>query len=533
LANTPLGSAFISKSKYLSGLQCAKLLWHQYNAKDKFPPRGQSEQARFDQGHLVGEQAKALFPGGIEVGGYGQDFDEALQRSREALGQRKPLFEPAFMHKHAYARADILNPVGSNRWDIIEAKSSATLKPVYLDDLALQWYVYKGTGLKIRKCFILCINSKYMRRGEVNPAKLFTKVDVTREVSRRLNRVGRSINKMLKTLQLKKTPEISIGLQCDDPYPCPLHDMCWDFLPANSIFTLYSFRRKKSFDLLRRHIIDILDVPENVPLTAKQKIQMEALRTRKPHVGKDQIDEFLRSLVYPLYFLDFETFGTAIPLLDNVRPFQQVPFQFSLNVVRSQGSNPEHYGFLAEGTADPRPQLLEQLRSLLGDQGSIVSYNIVFERGRLKECAAVFKEFELWRRDIAVRFVDLMQPFRKFAYYHPDQKGSASLKSVLPALTGNGYDQLEIADGGTASLEYLRVTYQDVGDAERARVRKLLEDYCTLDTLGMVRVVEALQQLLRVDMERLSGLTRYGDCEAKEPFIDHESQHGVSKSNRS
>jgi hypothetical protein len=492
-----LGSAFISKSKYLSGLQCAKLLWHQYNAKDKIPSPGQSEQARFEQGHLVGEQAKALFPGGIEVGGNGQNLDEVLRLSREAVGQRKPLFEPAFMHKHAYARADILDPVSRNRWDITEVKSSTKMKLVHLDDLTLQWYVYKGAGLSIRKCFIFLINNRYVRRGEVNPRKLFTQVDVTKEVSRRLSGVGRRVSQMLKTIQLKQSPDVTIGPQCDDPHTCPLHDMCWDFLPANSVLTLYRFPKKKGFDLVRKQVLDVQDMPQRIPVTAIQRIQIETVRTHQAHVDKEKIQAFLQSLVYPLYFLDFETFGTAIPLLDNVHPFQQVPFQFSLHVLRSQGGIPEHYGFLAEGTSDPRPKFLDQLRSLLGDRGSIVSYNTAFEKPRLKECCAVFKQFEPWRRGIAIRFVDLWQPFRKFAYYHPEQRGSASIKSVLPALTGNGYDQLEIADGGTASLEYLRVTYQDVGGAERARVRNLLEEYCTLDTLAMVRVVESLRGLVQ------------------------------------
>jgi len=164
-----MNSPFLSKSKYISGLQCHKLLWHYYNAKDEIPEVDATTQAIFDQGHIVGEYAKKLFPDGVEIGKDVKEFEEVLTLSLKETALRKPLFEAAFKSNNAYARADILNPVGKDQWDIIEVKSSTEVKEINLQDLALQRFAYEGAGIKIANCFILHINNKYVRHGEINP----------------------------------------------------------------------------------------------------------------------------------------------------------------------------------------------------------------------------------------------------------------------------------------------------------------------------------------------------------------------------
>lgn len=204
---------------------------------------------------------------------------------------------------------------------------------------------------------------------------------------------------------------------------------------------------------------------------------------------------FLGQLEYPVSFLDFETFGTAIPLIDDSAPFQQIPFQFSLHILRRANTKLEHRSFLAEGTPDPRPEFMRQLQAVLPDSGSVVTYNASFETGRLKECCELLPEFKPWLRRVTPRVVDLLLPFRGFRYHHPAQHGSNSMKAVLPALTGKSYEHLAIQEGGAASREFLRVTHRQVTDAERRRVRRDLEEYCGLDTLGMVQIVDKLKRL--------------------------------------
>jgi hypothetical protein len=503
----------VSKSKYLAGLQCRKLFWTLYNDKGKIPPYDAATQAIFDQGHEVGHLAKSLFPGGIEIEGDPWDFTGLLARTREALKKRKPLYEAAFGARNAFARADILDPVETDAWDIIEVKSSTEVKPVNIHDLALQKFAAAGAGLNIRKCFLMHVDNTYIRRGEVEPEKLFAREDVTRRVAEELPSIEPNLSELLAVLQEKKAPEIAIGPHCDDPYTCVLHDVCWAFLPEDNPLRLNGLKKSEGFELIHRGILRIADIPDRPPLAGlkkgenllypaalkasdKQSIQIKSTRSGQPYVKKGKIKNFLERLIYPLYYLDFETFQSAVPLFDEVRPYQQVPFQYSLHIVAAPGAEPRHDSFLSEGWTDPRPEFLSRLRNALGDRGSIVSYNDAFERGILKTAVAVVPEYQAWWKGIEKRFVDLLEPFRAFSYYHPAQLGSASLKAVLPALTGGpGYESLDIKDGGTASWEYLRVTFGAEDPPDRDKVRKQLEEYCGLDTEGMIRIVDALAAL--------------------------------------
>lgn len=174
---------FISKSKFLLGLQCHKLLWTAFNAKDQIPPPDAQTQATFDQGQQVGSLAKKLFPNGIEVGAGVDDLGDVLRLTQAAIKLRRPVFEPAFSYHGGYANADILEPVDGNGWDIIEVKSSTSVKNVYIFDLAFQAFVYSGAGLKIRRCYLMLINPDFVRHGEIDPARFFQRHDVTAQVS--------------------------------------------------------------------------------------------------------------------------------------------------------------------------------------------------------------------------------------------------------------------------------------------------------------------------------------------------------------
>ncbi len=491
----PTRQPSLSKSTYLMGRQCTKLLWFRYNAKDQIPVPDESLQAVFDQGHEVGELAKQLFPGGIEIDTAPGDFDGAIGRTQEALKQRRPIYEATFSHGGGYARADILVPVAGSAWDLVEVKSTTGLKEdVHLPDIAFQAFVISGTGIKLRKCFLAHINNEFVRHGIIDPQKYFTLADVTQPVSAMSRDIEAQIDAMQRVIGAKSPPDVQIGPQCDSPYTCALHEQCWSFLPEASVFTLYR-GGQKAFSLLERGIQKIADIPADVELTDNQSIQRAAVLAGQPHIDRPALAAFLGQLEYPISYLDFETIGTAIPLFDGVSPYQQIPFQYSLHIQKSANSKLEHVSYLAAGTADPRPEFMQHLVKNLPATGSVVTYNASFETSRLNECCEQLPEFKPWLRKVTPRVVDLLLPFRGFRYHHPDQHGSNSMKAVLPALTGSGYDHLTIQEGGAASREFLRVTFGDVTDAERRRVRQALEEYCGLDTLGMLQIVNQLKSL--------------------------------------
>jgi len=298
----------ISKTKYLNGLQCKKLLWYIYNEPTAIPEPDEATQTVFAQGNLVGDYSKKLFPRGIEVD-HTKSFEEGLKSTQELISKRVPIFEAALTYKRCYARADILEPVGKDEWNLIEVKSSTDLKDVNYDDIGFQYYVYTGAGLKIDKCYLMCIDNTYIRKGDIDPNKLFKKIDVTDEIKTSYSKtIENNVAYMVQAIAAKTFIEIGIGAHCNDPYDCPLIDHCWSFLPERNVFLLYR-NKKLPMNLIQDGILELTEIPEKYKLSEKNQIQVDCEKTGKPHIDKEKIKEFLSTIQYPDYYMDFETCG--------------------------------------------------------------------------------------------------------------------------------------------------------------------------------------------------------------------------------
>jgi len=492
----------LTKSKYLNGLQCLKYLWIAVNDPKRIPEPDEQDQFRFDEGHLVGEYSKKLFPNGIDLPSSPADFGENLKETQKSLVIRKPLFEAGFLKDRVYSRADILDPVkgSKDKWDIIEVKSSTEVKDVHIQDVAFQKYCYEKAGLKINKCFLMHINKEYTRDGDIKVDQLFVKEDVSKKIDEEIKNIPERLPQMFKVIDSKEEPKSKIGEFCKDPYDCPIKNECWGFLPENSVFNLYR-GGKKSLDLFEQGILSIRDIPKDYELGDKQNIQLFCATNNKPHINKEAIRSFMKKLKYPLYFLDFETYQTVIPLYNGLRPYQQIPFQFSLHIIDKKG-NKKHHSFIAEGKADPRPEFFKKLKKLLAKKGSIIVYNQSFEQGRLKELAGLLPKENKTVDEFIKRMVDLLVPFRNFDYYDSKQHGSASIKYVLPALTKVTYKGMEIANGGQASLRYLFIIHgsydgKKANKEEIKKVREDLEKYCCLDTEAMIMILDKLNEVVK------------------------------------
>ncbi len=487
-----MASQLLSKSKYLNGLQCQKYVWVQVYEPERIPQADTVTQYVFDQGHLVGEYAKRLFPDGIDIPH--EDFMENIAATKKLLAERKPLFEAGILIGKIYCRVDILNPVNEDEWEIVEIKSGTSVKDVYIDDVSFQRYCCEQAGLRIRTCKLGFVNNQYVKNGEIEPRELFVLEDVSDQVEEVSAGIEERVLQLLGVISNKVCPEATIGPHCFAPYECSLRGECWAFLPENSVFDLRGGKTKQ-FALYEQGVLSITDIPDDIPLSRQQQIQKECVITGKVHVEKKEIRRFLGKLEYPLYYLDFETFGPAIPIYDGTRPYQDVPFQFSLHIVGSDGAEPVHYSFLADGKDDPRPQILQELRELLGSEGSIIAYCSGFEEGVLKGLVDAFPENADWLDGVLPRMVDLLFPFTHFHYYNASQKDTASLKKVLPAVTGKGYDEMGIGEGMDASVAYARITCGSATEEEIDKVRANLVEYCKLDTEGMIWVVDELRKL--------------------------------------
>ncbi|MAH43102.1 hypothetical protein CL614_05270, partial [archaeon] len=440
----------LTKSKYMSGLQCPRCMWIKIHKPEQMPEPDETAKLRFAEGNLVGNLAKKVFPKGIDIPT--QDFTGNIEQSKKLIAKKKTLFEPAIVYENLYSRMDILKTF-RNKWDIIEVKSTTRVKKEHIYDVAFQKYCCEKAGLTIRKCSLMHLNKEFVKKGRISSKKLFVIEDITEKVEKLKQETVDNIKYLLKIVDAKKPPKETIGSRCKNPYMCDLCNKCWKFLPEHHVFCLYR-GGKKSQELLENGILAIKDIPKTFELTEKQMVQKWCEDKASHYIDKKKVKEFLKKLKYPLYMLDFETYNTAIPLYKGLRSYQHIPFQFSLHIIEKKGSKPIHHSFLAKAKTDPRPKFAKELKKVLGNKGTIVVFNQSFEKGILRQLAEFMPKYKKFVIDAEKRIEDLLLPFREFHYYHPKQKGSASIKKVLPALCNKNYDDMEIGDGGTASSSY-------------------------------------------------------------------------------
>ena len=479
----------LSKSLILKGMQCPKALYLQKNPPDfEFPPQPDLE-AKFRAGHEVGILAQQLFPGGTEVPFEGLSVPEQIEQTRQLIDTgAEVIYEASFEYDGIFVKVDILVRDG-DAWQIHEVKMSTSVKEVNLNDVAIQFYVLGQAGLLISGAYLVHINNQYVRQGAIDVQQLFTSQDVLEEAVARQAGLPEMIDELRSDL-LGGEPQIDIGPHCSDPYDCDFIPYCWQHIPENSIFDLRGNGVKK-WNLYEQGIIRFDQIPLEM-LNKNQRHQVEATLNQQDSIDPDAVATFLDTLWYPLYHLDFETFNTAIPKYDGTRPYQQVPFQYSLHVQQEAGAEPEHYEFLAEPDVDPRRQLIEQLLDLIPEDGCVLTYNQTFEKGVLRDLADLFPDLagEIGKHMENVR--DLMVPFRRRDVYRWQMRGSYSIKEVLPAMVPDlSYAGMAVADGMAAMQAYHDMCAMDPGE-ELDQLRASMLEYCRLDTLAMVRICNSL-----------------------------------------
>jgi len=484
----------LSKTLYMRGLQCPKSLWldrRQPEVRTVPPP---DLIARWEAGTEVGRYAQLLFPGGVEVPFDGRTKVQQLNQTRDLLAKGvQTIYEATFSFDGVFVRADILRKA-KGHWELYEVKSASDVKPHFPADVAIQYFVLTGCGIPLRRAFLVHIDTGYVRRGEIDPQKLFATVDLTDEVRRKQPDIPADLARMREVLAAG-LPAIDIGPQCTDPYECDFIAHCWRHIPEGSIFDLKG-RGVDKWELYRKGFVRMDDVPLEA-LNIAQRMQAEFHRSRREHADPDAIREFLEELTYPLCFLDFETFDSAIPPFDGTRPYRQIPFLYSVHRQDSPGGPVAHSEFLAPPGKDPREALTGQLLADIPEGACVLAYNKTFEAGVLRNLAERFPMQRERLLALAEGMIDLMAPFRRREVYHWRMDGSYSLKSVLPVLVPElSYEGMAIQEGKEASLAYLALERIE-SDRERRKTEEDLRAYCRQDTLGMVKLLEKMRELAK------------------------------------
>jgi len=483
----------ISKSKFVAGVQCLKRLYWQVHEPELAAEPAPAAEAVMEQGHEVGLLARQMFPGGAEVDGR-DGLGQAIRATRELVANREvpAIFEGTFEHGNVLVKTDIMQRRRDNRWRLIEVKSTADLKDHHLEDVAIQARVVSRSGLDLASVCLAHVNRSYVfSGGTIVPSQFFRIRNLTRRVKRLQPKLTFLLRSEFRVLAMLKVPDLPPGPHCTDPVTCEFYDRCNPPRPDDHVACLPRINGRVLEEFGEMGIESIRDIPNDFDLSEIQRRACTAVQTGQPYYSTELAKE-LRTLKYPLYFMDFETVNPAIPRFPAMHPFDHIPFQWSVHVQREPGTEPDHHEFLATEANDPRREFISSLCAALGEQGNIVVYNAKFESQRLSDLAAWLPEFAGRIRRMQRRLWDLLPVMRNHVY-HPAFAGSFSLKAVLPALVPEmTYEGMAVANGMDAGLAWESLVRNGLDEVERLTTEKALREYCGQDTLALVRLLEKL-----------------------------------------
>ena len=495
---------FFSKSKYCGLWQCPKIAWLK-----KYKPEeyiiDENTKSRMENGNIVGDLAMQLFGDYNEVTTYTNnklDIPKMIEKTKQyMLDGLDNICEASFNYNGLYCAVDILRKQ-DNGYAIYEVKSSTHEDNyVYIVDIAYQKYVLEHCGVKVTGTYLVNINSDYIFDGTLKLNELFKITDVWKFVVDEQKEVEEKIKMAEKLLEDKNEPNIDISCNCNSPYKCGFWKYCSKHLPKPSVFDLYRLNFSKKIEYYNRGIISFDDLEKTGWFLGDiRNRQIEyALHDKGVYVDKENIKKFLDTLSYPLYFLDFETQQPIIPLYKGTRPYQQIPFQYSLHYIENKGGELKHKEFLGISGKDPRRSLAEALCNDIPAGACVLAYNKSFECGRIGELAEIFPDLQKHLYSIEFSIKDLLDPFRYGYYYKKEIGGSFSIKSVLPAMfpddpTLNYHNLDGVHNGGEAMSIFPKIKDMPLKEQEVAR-HNLLK-YCELDTFAMVKIWQELETLV-------------------------------------
>ena len=486
---------YLTKTRYTAGLQCLRRLWLNVHRR---AGRNEAEAGSVeDVGAEIGRMAHRLFPGGVLIEEAPWEHAKAVTRTAALIADRSvpAIFEAAFEHSGVRIRVDVLERLPRGYWGMREVKSSGEIKEHHYDDVAVQLYVLRKVGIRLASVQILHVNKKYVRgQNGVAWPRFFSRVDVKRDSKKRLSGIEKTLKQQLRCLSRTHEPKIELDAHCHSPYSCEHWEGCTASKPADWVFYMPHLSAARRAKLRTLGIEAISAIPDEFDLSPRQTIIRDVTRNGKLHVGSD-LAERLRGFGPPAFYLDFEAVLPAIPLYAGTRPYEVIPFQWSLHHVDSEAVV-THQKFLANANSDPRRSFAESLlKSLRGTKLPVVVYSS-YEQARLTELATIFPDLAKPIRGVIRRLTDLL-PIVRGCVYHPDFDFSSSIKLAAPALCPDvTYGDLEeIADGGAASTAFWLMASGRADPTTSARLQRSLLAYCRRDTWAMVRLHQALKAI--------------------------------------
>lgn len=492
----------ITKTDYILYRECAKDAWLRIHKPEIYNAHEPSDFVKniIQTGSDVEEEARKLFPNGVLVP---DRYKKGQNETQNLLEQKSPVIFQAVFEKDGFLAAlDVLEyDTATGSYIVTEIKATNELKDKkHLPDLAFQVNLLKKCGLTVSAIRLIHLNREYVRRGELNLRELFITLDVTEEVGKILADVDLDMQKALSYLSSQNEPEGS----CTCIYK-GRSSHCTTFPYSNPKYIDYGIHdlfkiglsKKKLTDLVDSGFYTLDDIPTDFDLTERQRNQVDVHIAKRPMISTALVAQELDKLTFPLYFLDYETYPAGIPRFDGYWPYAQIPFQYSLHILKSPDAELVHKEFLYLGSGDPGEEIAASMRENIGDVGSVIVWYKEFETKRNEELAKRLPAYKAFYEDLNQRVYDLIDPFDLQYYVDPNFKGKTSIKYVLPALVPElSYKELDIREGGTASERWNRVATGQAQGAEAEKIGADLQEYCKLDTYAMYAIWRHLHNLI-------------------------------------
>ena len=496
----------LSKSDYMLFLRHPAWLWLKKFEKHKLPPIDANLQVLFDVGHEFEGYVEKLYPEAVKLGfsNYAQ-YQALPYKTQQALDQgAKTILQGRFETDGLTCIVDVLERVDGDVFDLIEIKSSTKAKPEHEYDLAFQTIVLEKSGIKIRNISVIHANKEYVRDGDIEPGKLSTKTDIIQQVRALIDLTKKQIDQAFLILSQKVRPDMSprhvnqIGVPGTQWFNDWL-DIYKSINPDLDSYSIYNLAYPNADQIGKLEdagITQIADISDELVLRPKQFAQIKTTKENQRIIDKEKIKEFLDTFQYPLYFFDYETMSSVIPQFDSLSPYKDYPFQYSLHVLDKPGGEIKHVEYLHDQASNPMLGLLKQLKTDIGETGTVLTWNMSYEKGCNDRMAALYPEYVDFLSKLNERIEDLMIPFSKMWFFDKDFFGSASVKKVLPVLAPElSYKELNVSDGLLARRMWTQTVLEGKNKHKRVEIMYDLSKYCTLDTFAMVRILEELRKI--------------------------------------
>ena len=491
----------LSKSDYMLYLKHPAWLWIKKNRRELIPPIDDNLQDRFDQGHEFEKYVEPLFDPLVCLGFDDFSAYQSLPNETSKAWEHGAVnvAQGRYVYGQATCIVDLLCKQENGSYKLIEIKSSTSQKPEHIFDLAFQKVVLDGAGFHVDKCELAVVNKEYIRKGELEPKKLVSFIDVTDQVFSKVRNTKIRIGDALATINSPQMPDpkpedarlgsFSEWMKIREKIAPPLEE--------GSIYNLPSMSADKSAKLIKEGVTNIRDISDHSVLSKTAQKYLRARDIGHRSVDKERLKQFIGQIQYPLHFLDYETSQNLLPVWNNTKPYQQVTFQYSLHIQHEPAGKLEHHEYLHRDVSNPIPFLLEKLTKQMQPSGSVLVWYENFEKSRNAEMIVTYEKHKQFLEDLNSRIIDLMIPFSEEMVIDPGFIGSASIKAVLPVFNPSlSYKDLNIQEGGSASRLWKQAVFNINDLSEKNKIFNDLMKYCERDTYAMVEIYDQLQKLV-------------------------------------